>query len=533
MDTVENKQDFDKDNCIEENNKKSSSFFSKIAFFKLLDSKKSKIAEEILDDSYPKKIYWIQLSLSCMISAIWLFMNSIPVIIWAMLISPLLDPIKSLAFAITNWHKNIYIRSSRTLFLSIFVAILSSIFISFVIPFSTITSEILSRVSPTIIDLLVAFFSGIVAFLSFWFKKLQETVAWVTIAVALLPPLSIVGIWLFFLDLSILKWSFLLFFTNLVAILIVWVLVFYMFWFFPTNKRGKKRSFIRLLLVIFSILVIVFPLQSSMEQIAENFQIENELNKYAKSYFESLDQEIVLDKLTFYKSENGVLRVSMVLNVPSDIVLNNSNKEELTEILSLNTSKSVVLDIDIVEISSVFVSKYDDLFDKFKNKMNQKIFDNYTWMIVLDSKLLNQWWNFVLFLSFYSKEPLDRNLVYQDFLKDFQDLYWESSDIIIQWYDNWFYKDRNDKTKQEVELEKQFYVLFSWSKLNKLEIKNLSEVVSWVVEDYNLVDVDFDTSEYPSKIRARLKDWKIILEQYFSCKVVLNTKINYFSLFKL
>jgi uncharacterized membrane protein len=83
-----------------------------------------------------------------------------------MLISPLLDPIKAFAFAITNGHKNMYLRSVKTLFLSVVVAIVSSVFVSLIIPFSDITSEIMLRVSPTMVDLFVALFSGAIAFLS-------------------------------------------------------------------------------------------------------------------------------------------------------------------------------------------------------------------------------------------------------------------------------------------------------------------------------------------------------------------------------
>jgi hypothetical protein len=42
-------------------------FFEKIAFLKLLSSRKNEIAKDIVDDSYADKLYWIQFTLSCMI----------------------------------------------------------------------------------------------------------------------------------------------------------------------------------------------------------------------------------------------------------------------------------------------------------------------------------------------------------------------------------------------------------------------------------------------------------------------------------
>jgi len=45
------------------------------------------------------------------------------------------------------------------------------------------------------------------------------------------------------------------------------------------------------------------------------------------------------------------------LNVPSDVLITNENKTDLTKILSLNLQKSIELDLSIVGISSVYISK--------------------------------------------------------------------------------------------------------------------------------------------------------------------------------
>jgi uncharacterized membrane protein len=76
-----------------------------------------------------------------------------------MLISPIMNPIKTFAFAITTGNKHMYLRSIKTLVISMIVAVLASIFISFIVPFSTLTTEVMSRISPTIVDLFVALFS--------------------------------------------------------------------------------------------------------------------------------------------------------------------------------------------------------------------------------------------------------------------------------------------------------------------------------------------------------------------------------------
>ncbi len=506
---------------------KSTKFFDKIAWIKLDNIKKNEIAQQIVDDSFPTRLYWIQLFLSCVIVALWLFMNSIPVIIWAMLISPLLDPIKSLAFAITNGHKRMYFRSIKILLLSIVVAIISSVFVSFIVPFSHITSEIMARVSPTMIDLFVAFFSWAVAFLSLWFKKLQETVAGVAIAVALLPPLSIVWMWIFFLDFSITQGSFLLFLTNLVAILTVWVMVLYMFWFFPTNKIWQKRSFLIFLMVFFFVLLISFPLQKSMSQISYNIQTTNQINETIKSYFKSIDTKIDLDKISFHDLGDDLIRVKSVLNVPNDILITSENKNDLTKLLSLNLQKSIELDLNIVEISSVYISKEPSIEHLIIAKINN-IFDESTnWIFLLDYKFLEQE-KIILFLNLYSSNDVDKDSVYYKLLSDLKSEFLVDIEIIIQWQINWNHK--NNKTQQELELERQFALLFSWSELEYLDIQQL---LNGSGNDYMLLDIKFTTYDNSIKIRSRLREWKIVLEQYFDMEVTINSKIQYFSRFEI
>lgn len=514
------------DSSCSENKK----LFDKIAFLKLTNTSKNNIAEEIVKHSYPTKLYWIQLTLSCIIAALWLFMNSIPVIIWAMLISPLLDPIKTFAFAITNWHKSMYIRSIKTILLSILVAILSSVFVAFIVPFSQITSEIVARISPNMLDLFVAFFSWIVAFLSLWFKRLQESIAWVAIAVALLPPLSIVGIWIFFLDFSVAQGSFLLFFTNLVAILVVWIIFFYMFWFFPTNKKWQKRSLIILLMVIFSVLLISIPLKKSMTQIAENMTITNQINNISKSYLDSINKKISLDKIFFNNLSDDVLRVSAVLNVPSDVLVTKDNKDELTKLLSLEIEKSVELDLSIVEISSVYIWKQETKEDKLLLNINNILSDEFCDVFVLDYRIVDKA-ETLLFLNLYADKDINKESIYDLILLQLKEIYWDTSNLIIEWKNNDFAK--KDKTQQELELEKQFYFLFSWSKLDRLTINTQIEMLSGEQYQYILLDVDFQTPDTVIEIKDRLLDWKMVLEQYFAIDIKIKSNIKYFSLLEL
>lgn len=506
-------------------------FFDKIAILRLLDSRKSEIAEKIVEDSNPDKLYWIQFTLSCMIATLGLLMNSIPVIIWAMLISPILNPIKAFAFAITTGNRHMYMRSIKVILISILVAIFSSVFISFIVPFSNLTSEVMARVSPTMVDLFVALFSWAVAFLSLWFRRLEENIAGVAMSVALLPPLSVIGIGIFFMDLSVAQGSFLLFMANLVAILVIGVIVFYMFGFFPTNKEWKRRSFVILLLVLLSVLVVSLPLQKSMSRIADNIQITNKITVTSENYLKSLEKDIVVDNIKFKNISDELIRVSEVLNVPNHFLINNEHKNELTKLLSMSAQKSVELDLDIVEISSVYIWEEKTDLDILMDNISSVINNTFRNLYIIDHRILNQEFNFV-FLNLYTDWNVNKEDVYETLLSEVENVYGTWWRLVIEWQENnWWLK--KEKTIERLDLEKQFNVLFPESILNSLEINTLTKELSGENKDYVYVDIDFTSPQNNLKVKRVLEEWKRILQQYFEMDVIINSKVEYISLLEI
>ena len=523
-----NKED-DLDWNIEES--KTINFFEKIAFLKLWKDRKSEIASNIVDDSHSDKLYWIQFTLSSLIVALWLLMNSIPVVIWAMLISPIMNPIKTFAFAITTWNKHMYLRSIKTLVVSMLVAILASAFISFIVPFSTLTSEVMSRISPTIVDLFVALFSWAVAFLSLWFKKLQENVAWVAMSVALLPPLSVIWIGIFFMDFSVAQGSFLLFMANLVAILIIWVLAFYMFGFFPTNKKWQKRSFVIWAMVLLSLLVVSIPLQKSMSQISDNMKITNQITITSKNYLESMNSNIQVDKISFKNLSDDLLRVSTIINVPNNYLITTEDKNELTKLLSMATQKSVELDLNIVEISSAYVWEKKTDKDILIDNIAKVIHSTFKSVFIVDHRVVEQD-SALVFLNLYTDKLVDKDDVYETVLQEVKQIYGTGWKLAIQWQDsNWMFK--KSKTQQEKKIETQFYALFPNSELNLLTVNSMTKKLSGENHDYIYVDIDFVTPKSSYRAKQLLRDWKWVLEKYLNMDVIVNSKIEYFSEFEV
>lgn len=125
-----------------------------------------------------------------------LFMNNIPIIIGAMLLSPLLGPIQ--AFTInTAVGKAKYVFRSMVI-LSILLGMvlvfsfLATLLISTTVDLS-LTPEILARIDPSFIYMFMAVLLGFASIFALS-KDISESIAGVAVAAALLPPAAVTGI---------------------------------------------------------------------------------------------------------------------------------------------------------------------------------------------------------------------------------------------------------------------------------------------------------------------------------------------------
>ena len=128
-----------------------------------------------------------------LIASVGLNVNSTAVIIGTMLISPLMGPIVASGFALGMYDFNLLQRSLRNLLVATLVGLLVSAFYFFISPFKEVQSKMLSRNSPNIYDILIAFFGGLVGVIAVTRVEKGNPIPGVTIATALMPPLCTAG----------------------------------------------------------------------------------------------------------------------------------------------------------------------------------------------------------------------------------------------------------------------------------------------------------------------------------------------------
>lgn len=187
----------------------------------------------------PSFDYYMMLFLSGVISALGLLAGSTAAIIGAMIVAPLMGPIVAVAFAITMGNRRLLKRAGLSVITGVLLTVGTAYLICNVIGLNTLNSEILERTRPTLIDLAIGLAAGAAGSFAKTRRDVADALPGVAIAVALVPPLSVIGIGLAFEDRAVIVGSTLLFLTNLAGIILSGGLVF-IWQDYGSIKRAKR-----------------------------------------------------------------------------------------------------------------------------------------------------------------------------------------------------------------------------------------------------------------------------------------------------
>ena len=128
------------------------------------------------------------------IASVGLNVSSIPVIIGAMLISPLMGSILAMAYALVSNDFRLLRNHAVGFAMQIIISLLTSTIYFFLSPLKEATPELLARTSPTFFDVLIATAGGFAGIIGQTRKSLfNNIIPGVAIATALMPPLCTCG----------------------------------------------------------------------------------------------------------------------------------------------------------------------------------------------------------------------------------------------------------------------------------------------------------------------------------------------------
>ncbi len=216
------------------------------------------------------------LFVAIIIASVGLNVNSIPVIIGAMLISPLMSPIIGFGLGLGTNDTALLLKSLKNLGIMFVISLIASTLYFMVTPLETDNpTELLARTNPSIYDVMIAFFGGIAGILELSRKDKGTVLSGVAIATALMPPLCTVGYGIANLNWHYAGGALYLFFINCVFIaLATFLAVKYLRFPLVAEKEGRFSRGV----ISYGILILVVMVPS----LFTGYKIANE-NTFTKN----------------------------------------------------------------------------------------------------------------------------------------------------------------------------------------------------------------------------------------------------------
>ena len=188
-----------------------------------------------------------------------------------MIIAPLLGPIQALSYGILDGSVANIRASCISLTTGSVVAIALSALLARAIGLTILGSEVMSRTRPNLLDLGIAVAAGLVGGFARTRPGISSTVAGTAIAVALMPPLCVLGIGLSTGSEAIATGALLLFVTNLFGITLASTVVFFLAGY--ATRHGRSALFWTIGLTA----ALVVPLTLSFGTLVHQDRLESAL----------------------------------------------------------------------------------------------------------------------------------------------------------------------------------------------------------------------------------------------------------------
>lgn len=176
------------------------------------------------------------------IASLGLNTNSIPVIIGAMLISPLMGPIIGMGLGIGIEDNELLKRSLKNITMAIIGSLIASAIYFLISPQYEGSSQLLARTSPSIYDVFVALFGGGAGIVSIACRNKGQVMPGVAIATSLMPPLCTAGYGIATWQSHFFFGALYLFFTNMVFILFASLLGVKLMKYKKIILKGSQRN---------------------------------------------------------------------------------------------------------------------------------------------------------------------------------------------------------------------------------------------------------------------------------------------------
>jgi uncharacterized hydrophobic protein (TIGR00271 family) len=299
---------------------------------------------ELLTESTLDVSYLILVIGSCAIATFGLLSNSAAVIIGAMIVAPLMLPIRGIAFGALQGNIILFRKGLIALTVGTLLAILIAWGLGMVVHLPSYGSEIFARSEPNLLDLGIAVAAGSISGYAKAEPKISGSLAGTAIAVALMPPICVIGLGLAQGNWSLSIGATILYLTNLLGIALSCMLTFLIIGY-TSFKRARKPLIWTLALTG----VLLIPLGVSFARLIRQAQLQTSLERAL------LNKTVTFQRLELLKSETNWLANPPVvrLNVRAKEAVTPRQVQLLEEFIGREMGQSFTLIFEVGKVEEV------------------------------------------------------------------------------------------------------------------------------------------------------------------------------------
>ena len=323
------------------------------------------------------------LFVAIIIASVGLNVNSIPVIIGAMLISPLMGPITGLGLGLGTNDRELVLFSIKNLLVMVGISLLAATLYFMLTPLEIDNpTELLARTRPTIYDVFIALFGGLAGVLETARKEKGTVISGVAIATALMPPLCTVGYGIANLSWQYTVGALFLFCINCIFIAMAAYLMA-KFLKFPVKTVEQHRTRYFILSYALVILLAATSIFTGYQVIRENdftklanrfvkknqnigktYIYDSQVNIDVKPYMlelrlagETLNDDT--KEMLFRDAENyGIMRSQIVIHEDATVQVDRFNEMEIVKNLIATNASNMQLRDDSIKVLNAQIAAY-------------------------------------------------------------------------------------------------------------------------------------------------------------------------------
>ena len=249
------------------------------------------------------------LACAIIIASVGLNVNSIPVIIGAMLVSPVMGPILGLGFGLGTRDNHLMVESFKNFAIMVGISIGASFLYFLLTPLHLENpTELLARTNPTLYDVLIALFGGFAGILETSRRKKGTVLSGVAIATALMPPLCTVGYGLSILNFKYVAGALYLFVINSIFIALATFLVvkYLKYPVVPEGEGSRRRLSSRAVTII--LVIVIIPSIYSAFRIVRESNFNSHVQQLVSSH-RTIGQSFIYDHKTNFSVRNATVEI--------------------------------------------------------------------------------------------------------------------------------------------------------------------------------------------------------------------------------